>query len=98
MIARLRHLRSIACDVTAGSAKFVGTFWAARRGALAARSLHAELSRLSDAELARRGLARDDVNRLVFELTCKVAAAAPQPQGSGGTPLSPMREETSRAR
>jgi hypothetical protein len=101
MIARLRYLRSIACGVTAGLARFADTFWTARRGALAAMSLHAELSRLSDAELARRGLARDDVNRLVFdELIGKVApaATAPQPQGSGAHPaISDARGETSRS-
>jgi len=39
----------------------------ARDDAYAAAALHAELSRLSDAELERRGFARGDLHRQAFE-------------------------------
>jgi hypothetical protein len=39
----------------------------ARADAYAAAALYAELSRLSDAELERRGIPRGDLHRCVFE-------------------------------
>jgi hypothetical protein len=60
----LRFSIGWAADV---AARTVTTYWCAHRRAHAAMCLHAEISRLSDAELARRGLTLADVNRLTFE-------------------------------
>ena len=67
MIAKLQRWHLFATFLLDRLARTVLACWAARRDALAARCLHAELSRLSDAELARRGLSRDDINRLALE-------------------------------
>jgi hypothetical protein len=47
--------------------RIIVRFIDARADAYAAAALYAELSRLSDAELARRGIGRDDLHRCVFE-------------------------------
>jgi hypothetical protein len=60
-------LGGYAADATTRLARLVATYWSVHHRSRAARALHVELSRLSDAELARRGLTRSDMNKLVFE-------------------------------
>ena len=45
----------------------IGQYVAECRGSYAAAVLYQELSKLSDAELERRGIARCDLHRQVFE-------------------------------
>lgn len=45
----------------------IGQYLARRRDSYAAAVLYQELSKLSDAELARRGFSRCDLHRQVFE-------------------------------
>src|SRR5262245_31833283 len=63
----LHLLGGRAAGAAARLARLVATYWSVLHRSDAASGLHAELSRLSDAELARRGLARDHVSTLVFE-------------------------------
>ena len=67
MIAKLQRWRLFATFLLDRLARTVLACRAAHRDALAARRVHAELSRLSNAELARRGLSRDDIIGLVLE-------------------------------
>jgi hypothetical protein len=56
---------------------------AARADAHAAAALYAELSRLSDAELKRRGIPRQDLHRCIFE-TFSIRRAASRYWAVGG--------------
>jgi uncharacterized protein YjiS (DUF1127 family) len=85
-IAKLRcwagRLAERAIRVTAG----VGVSLSARRRARTARHLYLALSRLSDAELAERGLTRDDVSAFLAEARVwdeSNAGASHRPKGSG---------------
>jgi hypothetical protein len=49
----------------------IGLYLAARRDAQVAAVLYQELSRFSDAELERRGIARGDLHRHVFGTFCR---------------------------
>ena len=59
-------LRQVRDQTTRLGARII-EFIDARADAYAATALYAELSRLSDAELGRRGIARGDLHRCVFE-------------------------------
>jgi hypothetical protein len=45
----------------------VGTYYVARLDAYAAAAMYEQLSRLSDAELSRRGMTKSDLHGHVFE-------------------------------
>src|SRR5262245_6326059 len=64
----------------------------AHADANAAAALYAELSRLSDAELKRRGIPRGDLDRFVFE-TLDQATSLRGPVRSSAGRLSPLRNE-----
>lgn len=67
----------------------------AGRDARDAEALYHGLSRLCDAELARRGIDRRRVVRLVFErLTVGEPASLPMPRKCGGTTQRKSKEET----
>jgi hypothetical protein len=66
VIAELRHSAGIAADGAIRFTAWVGTYRSASQEAFAAEALYADLSRLSEAELTRRGLTRDDVHKLVL--------------------------------
>jgi hypothetical protein len=66
-VAKLRQCVGRLADKAIQTTTGVLAYWAARRRARAAMSLYLELSRLSDAELARRGLTRDDVSTFLSE-------------------------------
>ena len=64
------------------------TAWVARwlRGAAegyAAAAMYEELSRLSDAELHRRGLTRDDLSRHISERARRAGETGPEKDGAG---------------
>src|SRR5262245_54795647 len=67
----------------------IRVYVAGSRDSLAAAALYHDLSRLSDAELARRGLARGDIHRIVSE------RLAP-PAGTNGS-SGPIRSAASPA-
>jgi pimeloyl-ACP methyl ester carboxylesterase len=77
-------------------ARGLGDALEAGRDARDAEALHHGLSRLSDAELARRGTDRRGVVRLVFErLTVgQEPASRPMPRGYGRTTQGKSNEET----
>ena len=45
----------------------IGSYYVAQLNAYAATTMYEQLSRLSDAELTRRGMSRNDLHRHVFE-------------------------------
>jgi hypothetical protein len=61
------HVREQARRLAARIVEFID----ARADAYAATALYAELSRLSDAELERRGIPRGDLHRCIFEAVTK---------------------------
>jgi uncharacterized protein YjiS (DUF1127 family) len=64
----------VAVSAVARVIRLLRTVQAARCGARKAERVHWELSRLSDTELARRGLTRADVGRMTLEELTKSAS------------------------
>jgi hypothetical protein len=82
VVTGIRGLTGLAADGATRLKALTGMYWSACQEALAAETMYADLSPVSEAELTRRDLTRDVVHKLVL------AGLSP---GAGGSADRPLR-------